>query len=670
MFNGKKVYKVKSKCGSQVKTTIYSYSNENVTDENHHFNINGLCVNCKKRQRTVSVDISDWYYGEKPKEPVAASEVKADDDEIEYYYGKEGMSASKTVPTEAGKYYVVAMYKETNKYVSVSAKKNFEITRKDFGDIKAEKTDVNKGENGWYKGDVTLKAPQGYYISRTDDIDGFGTATKLVVSESGDVCNYYLRDIETNAISANIGDEVKIDRNAPVADENSISYSQGTDNPLLNIWNTFIGRDVVTVTTTVSDAESGISTDGISVTLINSLGKEQKADGIKVVSDADGKYKVSFTIPGDFEGKYKLNVKDIAGNSISNSSKQDIIADTKAPEIKLSVNKMEYTAKAVCNDKAEAVVSVDDNYASSGIKSVKYSIDGQDAVTLQPDGKKFDAEKISKYTSADITIQSEGMHIMTVTAVDNAGNEQNSKYEIEIKNSNNPQPTPDVTPINEPTVKPTAEPAVKPTADTDMKSINKAAVSEKLSLRIISGRTANKLKWEKVSGAAGYEIYASVCSKNKYSMSKIAEPNKTKTSYTHKKLKKATCYVYQIAAYKMSKGAKKYIARYNEQKAYTAGDGKYTNPSKLKIEKSKLAVYAGKTGNIMASAAAPKGKKMRTGISELTFISSNKKVASVTQNGKVKGKKKGKCVIYCITQNGIKKKISITVKKAVKKSKR
>ena len=49
---------------------------------------------------------------------------------------------------------------------------------------------------------------------------------------------------------------------------------------------------------------------------------------------------------------------------------------------------------------------------------------------------------------------------------------------------------------------------------------------------------------------------------------------------------------------------------------------------------------------------------------KITFISSNVNVATVTGAGKVTGKKKGKCVIYCITHNGIKKKVSVNVLKA------
>ena len=52
---------------------------------------------------------------------------------------------------------------------------------------------------------------------------------------------------------------------------------------------------------------------------------------------------------------------------------------------------------------------------------------------------------------------------------------------------------------------------------------------------------------------------------------------------------------------------------------------------------------------------------------KITFISSNVNVATVTGAGKVTGKKKGQCVIYCITHNGINKNVNVTVKKAKKK---
>ena len=46
----------------------------------------------------------------------------------------------------------------------------------------------------------------------------------------------------------------------------------------------------------------------------------------------------------------------------------------------------------------------------------------------------------------------------------------------------------------------------------------------------------------------------------------------------------------------------------------------------------------------------------------LKYQSGNKKIAAVTQAGKVKAKKKGTCYIYVTALNGVREKIKITVK--------
>ena len=681
VFEGKKIYKVEVKCGSYIKTTSYSYSNENIIDEKHHFNVNGVCVNCKKRKRNVSVDISKWYYGESPKVPVADSDVKAANDEITYYYVKDGGTISKTAPTAEGKYYVRAEYKETEKYVSAYAEKEFEISRKDFGDVKAAKKEANKGDNGWYKGDVTLKAPEGYYISSTDNIDSFGNSDEVTFSKTGDALVYYLRSKDTNAISAAIVEEVKIDRNAPVIEAGSTTFSQGTGNPLKNLWNMLIGKDVVTVTATVSDGESGISTEGISVTLTDKAGNEKKADGVTLVSDASGKYKVSFVIPGDFEGTYKLNIKDIAGNEMADASKQYIIADTKAPEINVKVNESAYAARTICEDKAEVVFSVKDADVSSGIKSISYVVDGQSEIKAEPAGKKFADEKITEYVSDKITISTEGLHIIKAKAVDNSGNETDKKYEIEIKTAKEPEntksaevttgpkattgPTVTTEPSGQPTS--TSKPDSKSTLKEDLKNIGKTKVSKNLALKLGSNTKTVTIKWNKIKSAARYEIYSSVYKNKKYSLKKIADISKKTTKYKHTKLKKNTGYAYQIAAYKLVKGNKKYIAKYYVQIVYTSGNKKYRNASSLNVANDKLSIKVKKTAKIDATAKAPKGKKLRSKCKEIVYISSDTKIATVTSDGKVKGKKKGQCVIYCITHNGINKNVNVTVKKAKKK---
>ena len=60
--------------------------------------------------------------------------------------------------------------------------------------------------------------------------------------------------------------------------------------------------------------------------------------------------------------------------------------------------------------------------------------------------------------------------------------------------------------------------------------------------------------------------------------------------------------------------------------------------------------------------AKPKGKKI-VKKRAVMFESSNKKIATVSKKGVIKGKKAGKCKIYVYAQNGLMKTVKVTVKK-------
>ena len=47
---------------------------------------------------------------------------------------------------------------------------------------------------------------------------------------------------------------------------------------------------------------------------------------------------------------------------------------------------------------------------------------------------------------------------------------------------------------------------------------------------------------------------------------------------------------------------------------------------------------------------------------ELRYISSNKKVAAVSDSGKITAKAKGKCKVYVLALNGVKTVVKVTVK--------
>lgn len=75
--------------------------------------------------------------------------------------------------------------------------------------------------------------------------------------------------------------------------------------------------------------------------------------------------------------------------------------------------------------------------------------------------------------------------------------------------------------------------------------------------------TTLKIKWKKVSSVKGYQIYYKQ-SGGKYK--KLATLGKSKSFYTHKKLKVNKKYFYKIRAYKVKNG-KKYYSKFSSVKA-------------------------------------------------------------------------------------------------------
>ena len=179
---------------------------------------------------------------------------------------------------------------------------------------------------------------------------------------------------------------------------------------------------------------------------------------------------------------------------------------------------------------------------------------------------------------------------------------------------------------------------------------------------IKSTKTTNVLQWAKVADADGYVIYGAPCNtKNKtYKIKKIAViKNGSKITYTDKKLKSGTYYKYYIKAYKLVNGKKVWLAKSKTIHVTTTG-GKYGNAKSVKVNKTAVALKKGKTFKIQA-VQVTNGKPTQNH-AKIKYESTNKKVATVTSSGTIKAKGKGTCYIYVYAQNGVYKKIKVTVK--------
>ena len=171
--------------------------------------------------------------------------------------------------------------------------------------------------------------------------------------------------------------------------------------------------------------------------------------------------------------------------------------------------------------------------------------------------------------------------------------------------------------------------------------------------------TSIKISWNKVSGASYYIVYGNKCGKtNRY-----VKIKKVKTlNFTQSKLKKGTYYKYIVSAFN-KKG--KHLATSRTMHIATKG-GKYCNFKSVTTKAKKNAVSLarkGKTFKLGAKAVKESSKLKANTHRKIRFESSNKKIATVDSSGKITAKKKGTCYVYAYAQNGVYKKIKVTVKK-------
>ena len=168
-----------------------------------------------------------------------------------------------------------------------------------------------------------------------------------------------------------------------------------------------------------------------------------------------------------------------------------------------------------------------------------------------------------------------------------------------------------------------------------------------------SKKKAISLTWKKIQVAKTYVIYGAKCGT---SYKKIATVHRK--TFTNKKLKKGTYYKYMVVALN-EKG--KVVAISKLIHVATKG-GKVGNCKKLKVNKSKVNLKQGRKFKLKVKQIA-KSKKVKLKKHRKTaFESDNQDVAVVSKKGVITAKKKGKCSVYVYAQNGVYKRVKVTVK--------
>lgn len=173
-----------------------------------------------------------------------------------------------------------------------------------------------------------------------------------------------------------------------------------------------------------------------------------------------------------------------------------------------------------------------------------------------------------------------------------------------------------------------------------------------------------QLKWFKVSGATGYNIYGNLCGKgNKYN--KLATVNgSAKVSYTLKQLKKGKYYKFIVTAVKEDNGTQKVIATSKSIHVAVQGGkaGNYKAVKLTNVKKNKISLKKGKSFSIKAKSVVQNKKQKVKKHRGLCYESTNSEIATVNKKGKITAKGKGKCEIYVYDQSGNYSVIKVMVK--------
>ena len=160
-----------------------------------------------------------------------------------------------------------------------------------------------------------------------------------------------------------------------------------------------------------------------------------------------------------------------------------------------------------------------------------------------------------------------------------------------------------------------------------------------------------KIGWKKISGAK-YVIYGAPCGKNLKKLTTV-----TGTAFTQKKLIKGIYYRYLVAAFKDGKLVAASIVVY----ACTTG-GKTTNYKAITLKTTSVTLKEHKSKQIKVTGKTKVSSKLSvTNYRGICYESTNPAVAAVTGTGLIKTYEKGKCYIYVYTQEGVMKKITVTV---------
>lgn len=230
-----------------------------------------------------------------------------------------------------------------------------------------------------------------------------------------------------------------------------------------------------------------------------------------------------------------------------------------------------------------------------------------------------------------------------------------------------PTSVPTVTPTIAPTVKPSENPTGLPFASPTVSAeppVSSGTPSdtgfvlpeeeEFLFARVSSAKTSQTVRWRSVKSADGYYIYGA---KSGAGYKRLGIVGKKTLRWKRTGLKKGTKYQYYVAAYRRINGKRVVISKSLPVYSTTKG-GKYGNPVRIRVEKLSVNVKSAKKIRLKVKVG---GKSLRKDSRKIRYVSTDSSIARVSKKGIVTGMRRGICYIYCVTSNGLFRRVKVSV---------
>ena len=188
-------------------------------------------------------------------------------------------------------------------------------------------------------------------------------------------------------------------------------------------------------------------------------------------------------------------------------------------------------------------------------------------------------------------------------------------------------------------------------------------------LKITQNDNRIKIKWDRIPTADGYQVYVTYCGKKFGRAVKTIKKNRTLSvvikKLNGKKIKLKKNFKAYVTAYKMVNGKKVRLAKSITGHVAGRKNTKFSNTKSIKLATKSVSIAAGETVKVKAKTVLVSSKKKQLGnqhVKEFRYASTNKKVATVDRNGRIKGVGTGTCIVYVYARNGYAKKVSVAVK--------